>query len=375
VVRTPSLLDLGVPRAQLQVRGELLVNMQMGGLLIGGLLWGVLGDKRGRLSVLFGSILTYSVANLLNARVHDLSHYAALRFIAGVGLAGELGAGITLVSEIMRRQGRGWGTTVVASVGILGGVVASLVGTELSWRAAYLIGGGLGIALLLLRLGVRESGMFARVRQTAAVRGDFLALFKRRDRAVRYVAVIAVAIPIWYVVGTLMFFSTELGAAMGLSPAPVPGRALLWCYGGLAIGDLGSGALSQVLGSRKRALGLFLALTTVGVIAYFAIGGTSSTVFYATCGFLGVATGYWAVFVTTASEQFGTNLRATATTTAPNFVRGAVVLINIVYARLRPSMGPLVGAGAIGAVTLVVAFLALRVLDETYGKDLDFIEE
>jgi MFS transporter, putative metabolite:H+ symporter len=374
VVRRPSLIELGVPVAELQVQGEHLVNMQMIGLLIGGLVWGVLGDKRGRLSVLFGSIITYSVANLLNGMVQDMTQYAVLRFVAGLGLAGELGAGITLVSEIMRREGRGWGTTIVATVGICGGVAASLIGSALHWRHAYYLGGGLGLLLLALRIGVRESSMFARTADSGVARGNVLALFATRDRAVRYLSVIAVAIPIWYVVGILVFFSSELGRAMGMAEEPVPGRALLWCYAGLAVGDLASGALSQVLGSRRRALAVFLVLTVAGVVAYFTIGARSLVAFYACCAFVGVATGYWAVFVTTASEQFGTNLRATVTTTAPNFVRGAVVPMTFAYAALRPSLGVVGGAVAIGAVVLALALLALRGLRETYGVDLDFVE-
>jgi len=373
VVRRPSLAELGVAADQLQARGELLVNMQMGGLLVGGILWGILGDKRGRLSVLFGSILTYSIANLLNGLVHDLTQYAALRFIAGVGLAGELGAGITLVSEILRREGRGWGTTLVATVGILGGVVAALVGSDLHWRHAYFVGGGLGLALLILRIGVRESTMFARVAETAVSRGNFFALF-HVSRLRRYLSVIAVAVPIWYVVGILIFFSSELGRAMGMDPAPSPAKALLWSYAGLAAGDLASGTLSQLLASRKKVLALFLVLTVASVVAYFTVARGSLTAFYATCAALGFATGYWAVFVTSASEQFGTNLRATATTTAPNFVRGAVVPMTLFYQAIRPTTGVLTGAVIVGAVALGLAGLALWGLDETYGKDLDFVE-
>jgi putative MFS transporter len=375
VVRRPSLIDLGVAPGDLQAQGELLVNVQMTGLLLGGLLWGVLGDRRGRLSVLFGSIVTYSLANLLNGLVQDLTQYAVLRFVAGLGLAGELGAGITLVSEIMRREGRGWGTMIVASVGLLGGVVAALVGSSLDWRHAYFLGGGLGLALLALRIGVHESGMFTKVAAAGVARGDFFALFRTRDRIKRYLAVIAVAVPIWYVVGILIFFSSEIGRAMGMPVAPEPPRALLWCYGGLAIGDVLSGGLSQLLGSRRRALGVFLGLTALSILAYFTVATASLTAFYATCGALGVATGYWAVFMTTAAEQFGTNLRATATTTVPNFVRGAVVPMTLIYSAIRPAVGVSAGALIIGIAALLLAVIALAVLPETHGRDLDFFED
>lgn len=375
VVRRPSLIDLGVAPGDLQAQGELLVNVQMTGLLLGGLVWGVLGDRRGRLSVLFGSIVTYSLANLLNGLVQDVTQYAVLRFVAGLGLAGELGAGITLVSEIMRREGRGWGTMIVASVGLLGGVVAALVGSSLDWRHAYFLGGGLGVALLALRIGVHESGMFTKVAAAGVARGDFFALFRTRDRIKRYLAVIAVAVPIWYVVGILIFFSSEIGRAMGMPVAPEPPRALLWCYGGLAVGDVLSGGLSQLLGSRRRALGVFLGLTALSILAYFTVATASLTAFYATCGALGVATGYWAVFMTTAAEQFGTNLRATATTTVPNFVRGAVVPMTLIYAAIRPAVGVSAGALIIGIAALLLAVIALAVLPETHGRDLDFVED
>lgn len=378
VVRKPSLIALGVDpqdTAAMLAEGERLLNYQMGGLLLGGILWGVLGDRRGRLSVLFGSIITYSLANLANGFVQDLDQYAALRFIAGVGLAGELGAGITLVSELMRREGRGWGTTIVATVGICGGVVAALVGDAVHWRNAYFIGGGLGLALLALRVGVRESPMFATVRTSAVARGDLLSLVRSASRLRRYLSVILVGIPIWYAVGILIFFSPELGAALGMDELPVPGRALLWCYAGLAVGDLASGALSQVLRSRRRALAIFLALTAASVALYFLVGPRSLRTFYMVCAVLGVATGYWAVFITSAAEQFGTNLRATVTTTAPNFVRGAVVLMTLAYKALRERIGIIEGAVVVGIAVIALAAIALSLLEETHGKDLDFVEE
>jgi predicted MFS family arabinose efflux permease len=374
VVRKPSLAALGVADADMLAEGERLLRYQMAGLLLGGILWGIVGDRRGRLSVLFGSIITYSLANLANAYVTDLDQYAALRFVAGVGLAGELGAGITLVSEVMGRQHRGWGTTVVATVGICGGVVAALVGGKVEWRTAYLIGGGLGLALLVLRLGVRESGMFVAARQTAARRGAFLDLFRDLGRLRRYLAIILVGVPIWYAVGILVFFSAEIGRALGVAPAPVPARALLWTYAGLAVGDLASGVLSQQLGSRRRALAIFLALTTLTIAAYFTLGARSRGWFYGTCAGLGVATGYWAVFVTSAAEQFGTNLRATVTTTVPNFVRGMVVPMTFAYESLRGSLGIVTGALALGGIVLALAVAALASLDETFGKDLDYLE-
>jgi putative MFS transporter len=374
VVRRASLLGLGVPPEQLLSKGVLLFNMQMAGMLIGGILWGALGDKRGRLSVLFGSIILYSLANVANGLVRGVGEYAAVRFIAGLGLAGELGAGITLVSEVMSRHARGYGTAVVAAVGICGAVVGALVGDLVHWRTAYFIGGGLGLALLVLRLGVLESGMFEQARQKTARRGNLLDLLWPADRLRRYLSVIAVGLPIWFVVGVLVGLAPELGRAMGMTQPPSASRAVLFCYAGLAVGDLGSGVASQLLRSRKKVVAAFMALTAVMMVVYFSVGGRSLFAFYACCVGLGLATGYWAVFVTVASEQFGTNLRATATTTAPNFVRGAVVPITSGFLALKPHLGLLPSAAAVGAATLAIAVVALVGLHETFGKDLDYLE-
>lgn len=374
IVRISSLRGIGVPDDRILSDGVLLLNMQMGGMLVGGLIWGILGDKRGRLSVLFGSIVMYSLANIANGFVQTVPQYAALRFLAGVGLAGELGAGITLVTEIMPARTRGYGTMIVATVGILGAVVASFVGDAFDWRIAYFVGGGMGLALLVLRIGVAESGMFEGIKQTTAVRGSFLGLIKSKESRWKYIRVVLVGVPIWYVVGILITFSPEFGRAMAMPDLPQAGRAVMFCYIGLALGDFASGAFSQLIKSRNRAVRLFLILTVASIAIYFALAHVSLTVFYAVCLLLGFAAGYWAVFVTIASEQFGTNIRATATTTAPNFVRGAVVLLTTLFETLRPSMGIRGSAMTVGAIALTVAFASLRGLHETYGKELDYIE-
>src|SRR5688572_2792802 len=375
IVRVSSLRSLGVPPDQILSQGVLLLNMQMGGMLIGGLIWGVLGDKRGRLSVLFGSIVMYSLANIANGFVATVPQYAALRFVAGVGLAGELGAGITLVSEIMPVHTRGYGTMIVATVGILGAVAASLVGDAFDWRIAYFVGGGMGIALLVLRIGVAESGLFEGIRHaTDVARGNFWSLVSSPKTRGKYLRVIMIGGPIWYVVGILVTFSPEFGREMGMTTLPSPGRAVLFAYSGLAIGDFTSGALSQIIRSRNRVVALFLALTTLFVASYFVVAQVSLTMFYAICLLLGVATGYWAVFVTIASEQFGTNIRATVTTTAPNFVRGSVVLMTSGFQALRPAVGIRGSAMVVGAIVLAIAYASLWGLEETYGKELDYLE-
>ena len=381
-VRKPSLIELGYTSSEgLTNQGLFLFNMQMGGLIVGGILWGTLGDKRGRLSVLFGSIITYSLANLANSAVTSIEQYAVCRAIAGIGLAGELGAGITLVSELMDKRRRGIATAIVAGVGICGGVAAGIVGGGIPaiwegayWRTAYFVGGCMGLALLALRIGVVESGMFHATAKTTAIRGNFLSLFSSGKRAARYLGLIAVGVPVWYVIGILVTFSDRVGGALGLHPEPRPATALMFCYAGCAAGDVLSGLLSQWLGSRRRAIAIFLALATAAVIAYFTIGGTSSTTFYAMCTILGATSGYWAVFVTTAAEQFGTNLRATVATTTPNFVRGSAVLLALGFQELQRPLGVVGAAAAVGVFAIGVAVVGLIYLRETFGVDLDFVE-
>ncbi len=393
----------------LQRNGVLLDNyLQTTGLVLGGLAWGILADRLGRLQMLFGSIIVYSVANILNAFVADVpsdgawgwlhavglgsafNQYAVLRFVAGFGLAGELGAGITLVSELVRKEQRGFATTMVATVGIMGAVCAYFV-TELvsDWRNAYLIGGMLGLALLFLRVGVVESGMFSRVKQAhASGRGAFWLLGWPWARAKRFLALILLGVPIWYCVGILVKYCDAIGLSMGIpkDAAPKPGLAIMWCYVGLAAGDLASGLLSQLLKSRRRALLAFHVVTAGAIVAYFAIPPDRPGAFYAICVAIGFGCGYWAVFVTTTAEQFGTNLRATATTSAPNFVRwsaaGSAALWHVLERAFQGGAASDAVAGEakwraaalLGAILVPVAMVAAMSLRESFGSSLDWTE-
>ncbi len=374
ILRVPSLSGLGVPEPDILAVGVRLINMQMTGLLLGGIFWGILGDKFGRRSVLFGSILVYSLANIANGMVQTVDQYAWLRLAAGLGLAGELGAGITLVAEAMSKEGRGWGTTLVASLGLLGAVVAGIVGDLFPWRIAFFVGGGLGLVLLALRFGVRESSMFTSARKSAASRGNLLTIFRSPRRTIRYAAVVLVGLPTWYVMSILVTFSPELGQALGLSIAPSAAKAVMYAYVGATIGDLVSGSLSQLLRSRKKTIFIFLLTASAAVTTYFLIGGRSPQALYWACFLLGSCSGYWAVFVTVAAEQFGTNLRATVASTAPNFVRGAVVPITLLFQSWKTTMGVERSAIAVGVITIVIAFISLAGIDETYGKNLDYVD-
>lgn len=375
IVRVESLKSLGLSGDELLNQGVYLLNMQMVGMLCGGVLWGVWGDKRGRVQVLFGSILLYSVANVLNGFVTSLEQYAILRFIAGVGLAGELGAGITLVSELMPKETRGIGTTIVASVGVTGAVVAGLVGDFFEWRTAYIIGGVMGLALLLLRVSVSESGLFDAVKSHQKVaRGDLKLLFNSRERITRYLNCILVGGPIWFVVGLLVTFSPEIGVALEISEPIKTSSAVLYCYVGVTIGDLASGLLSQLLQSRRKTiLAFILAMTSLSIVL-LNIHGQSAQMFYTLLICIGFFVGYWAVFVTSAAEQFGTNLRATVATTAPNFVRGMTIPITLLFTELRGTFGVLLSAQIVCGIVTLIALYSLWHLKETFGRDLNFLE-
>ena len=376
IVRLPSLASLGLSDAESSSVGASILNWQMTGLLCGGILWGVLGDKKGRLSVLFGSILTYSIANIFCGFVQDPLVYKLLRFVAGVGLAGELGAGITLVSEILPKRLRGIGTSLVAGVGLLGAVVAYFTVEFFAWRLAYFIGGGMGISLLLLRLGVFESGVFEHVKSDSRIKkGNFFSLFTNLNRLSRYLKCIGMGLPTWFVIGILATFSNEFGRALNL-PEPVkPGLSIMWCYIGLSIGDVASGFLSHALKSRKKAVLCLMALT-LSACLYYLFGGIKTTqAFYITTLVLGLGIGYWAMFVTIGAEQFGTNLRATAATTIPNMVRGTVVLMTTAFASLKVSFNVLNAGALVGVVCFVIGVSSVLTLPETHDKDMDFLEE
>lgn len=377
IVRVPSLHSLGFEGQELTDNGIFLLNVQMIGLLIGGVFWGVLGDKKGRLFVLFGSIFFYSVANIANGFVHSIEAYATWRFIAGLGLAGELGAGITLVSELMPRTKRGYATTIIAVVGVSGAIVAFTVAEFFDWRISFFIGGSLGICLLLLRVGVAESGMFGKSKNLHSTRGDFLSLFTNKNRFFKYLRCIAIGVPLWYVVGILITLSPEFGRVLNIRGEVSAGTAVACCYAGMAVGDLVSGILSQYLKSRIKVVYAFLLLSIVTIAVFFFARDISLSIFYIICFSLGFSIGYMVIFLTIATEQFGTNIRATVTTTVPNFVRGSLVPIYLLFQLFNSIFNDsMLHAGIILAViTVGCAFWALSRMDETFSKDLDYTEE
>jgi len=377
-VRVKSLTDLGFSGQDLTDKGLSLQNWQMGGMLIGGILWGVLGDKLGRVRVLYFSIALYSVANILNGFATGYSDYAFYRLIAGIGLAGELGAGITLVSEVLPKEKRGLGTMLVASIGLSGALLAWVIEHFFEWRTCYFIGGALGVLLLVVRISVSESGIFRNVQaQSHISRGNFFALFTNRDRLVRFLRCIFIGTSTWFVIGVLVFFAPEFGKAKGLGGI-LASNAIAIAYIGLILGDLASGFLSQILRSRVKVMALFLVLDVLAVTVYLALPFSSPAMFYLGHFILGFSVGFWVIFVTIGAEQFGTNLRSTVATSVPNFARGMQVPINESFKYLKSAAvtGSVITAGYIvGAICLGIAFLALWGMKETFDKDLDYVEE
>jgi MFS family permease len=374
VVRVPSLKALNVPTDQLLTEGINLLNYQMAGMLIGGVLWGIIADKRGRLSVLFGSIIMYSLANIGNGFVTSLDQYAFLRFIAGVGLAGELGAGITLVTEVLPKEIRGYGTTLVATLGVLGAILAYFVADLFAWRISYFVGGGMGLLLLILRFNVFESGMFQQVKEKTVDRGNIMMILTSGKRFGKYLMAILVGLPIWFVVGILITFSPEFGAAKGIEGINA-GKAVMLAFSGQVAGDIVSGLLSQYLKSRKKVIRLFIILSLTMMVGYLMIPMQDLFSFYLLCTLLGFCNGYWTLFITIAAELFGTNLRATVATTVPNFVRGATIPLAALFVNFKPDLGVIQSGLVIGVATSAVALLALYFLEETFTKDMNFVEK
>jgi MFS family permease len=395
VVKIESLKEImiGASPDEIKNTGQFLFGMQMLGMLIGGILWGVWGDKKGRLAVLFGSILLYSVANVANAFVTDVNTYAFIRIIAGIGLAGELGAGITLVAETMSKENRGYGTMIIVTFGALGAVVAAIVGmkgqaigtflgnifntTFSNWQVAYIVGGGLGLMLLLLRIGTIESGMFKNLSDKNVKKGDIRILFKNKENALKYIYCILVGLPIWYIIGLLIAMSQEVFAKeFNIQGEVLNGEAIKWAYIGLSVGDLLSGLISQIIKSRRKVVFLYLIFSFVMVIYFlFFTHGISADSYYLVCFLLGTATGYWAIFVTIASEQFGTNIRSTVTNTVPNFVRGSVPLLQMFNGLLLAfADGNVTSVLIVGIICIALALFATWKLKETFSKDLDYVE-
>ena len=376
IVRVDSLTDLGLNAAQIKSEGEFIISIQMIGLLIGGIIWGVIGDKKGRLSVLFGSIILYSIANIVNGFVQTPNQYALVRFVAGLGLAGELGAGITLVSELVSKEKRGLSTSLVAGIGLTGAVAAYFISLHFDWRTCYFIGGGLGFCLLLLRVSVFESGMYTAVKEMKVAKGNFLMFFNNSTRFKKYVLAILIGLPTWYVIGILIAFSNNFGEQFGIGEKVLPKKATMFAYVGIALGDVLVGLLSHWLKSRKKALFIFFFFTIISITFYFLQNEQSSTSsMYAICAAMGFSTGFWAIFVTMSAEQFGTNLRATAATTVPNMVRGSLPLMLLLFNGFQNFTTYINAAIWVGIIVMAVSITAAYFTKETFGKDLNFIEE
>lgn len=381
IIRVPSLRSFGLNDDQIAKDGLFIINIQMIGLLIGGILWGVLGDKKGRLKVLYASIILYSLGNIANGFVQNVNQYALIRFITGIGLAGELGAGITLVSELLPKEKRGIGTSLVAGIGLTGAVFAFFLKEifiqpdNSGWRICYFIGGGLGFVLLFLRVGVLESGMFKTIEHTKVSKGNFFMLFTNGQRLKKYLLAIFIGLPTWYVIGILITFSKEFGTKMNIQGTVDPGKAVMFAYAAISLGDIIVGFVSQWFKSRKKALYVFYGITALAMIWFFNLEGASVTQLYMASALLGFGTGFWAIFVTMAAEQFGTNIRATVATTVPNMVRGSLTLVSLLFTWLQVQTGDYVKAGWItGIAVLVIGIISAVLTEETFHKDINYLE-
>ncbi len=375
IIRIPSLKSFGLNDDQIAKDGLFIINIQMIGLLLGGILWGILGDKKGRLKVLFASIIIYSIGNIANGFVHTVDQYALVRFFTGIGLAGELGAGITLVTELLPKEKRGIATSLVAGIGLTGAVVAFFIRENFDWRTCYFIGGGLGFLLLLLRVSVLESGMFKSIEKKDISKGNFLMLFTNKTRFRKYITAIFIGLPTWYVIGILITFSKEFGAKMNIQGTIDPGKSVMYAYAAISVGDLLVGFVSRWFKSRKTALYIFYAITGISIFWFFNLHGASVSQLYLVGALMGFGTGFWAMFVTMAAEQFGTNIRATVATTVPNMVRGSLTLVSILFIWLQGVTGDYLTAGWItGIVVFIIGIVSVVFTDETYNKDLDYIE-
>ncbi len=381
IVREPSLQGIGVnlsDKVEVLSASTKIINWQMVGLLIGGIMWGIMGDKKGRLSVLFGSIIIYSVANFITGFVQTVDQYAHARFAAGIGLAGELGAGITLVSELLPKSKRGIGTSMVAGIGLCGAVFAYFIYAQTQdWRICYKIGGGMGIALLVLRVKVAESGMFHHVKEQNVSRGNIFMFFTNATRFRKYILAILIGLPTWFVIGILINLSNRFAKEFYGDNNVASGKSIMFAYIAIAVGDIISGFICQYFHSRKKALYLYYAMCIVTGILFFSPLNNSDSRMYLICALLGFATGFWAIFVTMGAEQFGTNLRATAATTIPNMVRGSLPLMNLLFKDLfQDSMKWSLAQSAIttGIIVMTITLVAAYFTEETYHKDLMYVE-
>lgn len=377
VIGKSSLAEMGYSGQNLDNMRLFLFDVQMVGLLLGGIFFGILGDKKGRLSVLFGSILLYSVCNIINGFINDIYSYTALRFLAGVGLAGELGVGVTIVAETMPQKIRGYGTSILAATGVLGAVVAGLIGDTLYWRTAFFVGGGLGILLLLMRIGTFESEMFLHAKSDQKhERGNIMKLITNPQSRKTYILSLLVGIPVFFVVTILMQMAPSLAKELNIQGEITTGKAVALIYTGLAMGDVLCGVVSQKLKSRKKAIGIFQVASLMVSLVYLNLHHQSSAVFYFVCVLMGISAGYWIVMITMGAEQFGTNIRATVATTIPNFVRGMAIPISMLYGFLGSlsSLSIIQAAIITGITCFAMALYANYKLPETFHKDLDYLE-
>lgn len=372
VLRRTSLMDLGIEGEALTDIGMTMINMQMIGLILGGIFFGILGDKIGRKKCLLGSILVYSLATLACAFVQNVDHYTWLRFIAGFGLAGEVGIGVALITEAMGQKKRGMGVTLFAFIGIGGAVIAGIAAELMDWRTCYIVGGVAGLLLLLTRVLLMESGLFETTKASGIERGNFLRLIKEPKLGLRYLCCILIGMPIMFVIGVPWALGPEIGEAMGMLFAVKASLTMGIGYAGMMVGDVVAGLISQKLGSRRKTVFIFIIIASISIGAFLMQRELSLFDYYVFCAWLGFTIGYWVNLITIAAEQFGTNLRATVAASVPNLARATLVPMNLLLGWLKPEHGILTSAGIVAVLAVVIALLALTQIRETFHEDMNY---
>jgi putative MFS transporter len=376
-VRVDSLQSLGYQGKELFEVGANLLNIQMAGMLVGGIFWGILGDRRGRKEALFGSIFIYSLATFLNAYVHDFAGYATLRFLAGIGLAGELGSAITLVSETLPQASRGLGSAFVAAVGFFGAAMASYTSQHMSWQNAYRFGGALGVLLLLSRVSVKESILFLKTHANNpnASFGSLGYLFSSGRRVKLMLLAFLAGVPIWYVAGILSYFAPEFAKELKTTGIVTAGTTIMMGYLGSIMGDIACGFLSQKLKSRKKAVLIFMILGGLIAIIHplFMVGGSALSFYWVRFG-IGFGNGFFAILIAWIAEMFGTNLRATLTSTLANLIRASVIPITFAFLHFNPTYGLLKTSAALGCFVFVLGIISVLNMPETFSRDLHYLE-
>lgn len=384
VVRSSAIVELGLAQVGTPEHtkyAQLFEYVQSAGILLGGIIFGVYSDKKGRKKALYYSIAIYSIANILNGLLSASvpfvgTVYCILRFICGFALAAELSIGIVMISETMKAKHRGYGTMIVVSFGILGAVLAAVLFEFIGihWQTLYLIGGIAGVLLLIFRFSVKETNPFLDLENQESERGSWVMIFKNRRLLKILFNAILLGFPIYFFISIPIKFATDYGKELGLTiKGTIP---IIVFYIAMSVSDIIANYLCQLFENRKKVLYFYLGLCTISVfLLHFYPPTTPEQYFYLFSPLMGFASGYWALLITFTNEQIGTNIRSTYTTAVPNVVRSLFIPIQLLLTVLQPTFGTSTSVFYIGVLAVILALLGLYSLKETWGKNLKFIDE